>query len=172
MMRSIESARVPVIAAVNGFALGGGLELALACDLIVASRKAKLGTPEVKLGVIPGFGGTQRLVHRCGIGHARWLVYSAEMIGAEKAHTWGLVDEVVEPEEVKSRAQALAQTIASRGPLAVQGAKRLIRESQDEQLVAGLKMEVDMFCSVFDSEDREEGVSAFFEKREAQWKSS
>ena len=166
-MRSIESARFPVIAAVNGFALGGGLELALACDLIVASSAAKVGQPEVNLGIIPGFGGTQRLVQRCGVGAARRLCYTGELIGAQEALTLGIVDAVVEPTDLMPRARAWAEMIGAKAPLAVAAAKRVINDAGERELLAGLRGEVDAFLSLFGSADREEGMLAFLQKRKA-----
>jgi enoyl-CoA hydratase len=169
-MRTIESAPFPVIAAVNGYALGGGLELALACDLIVASAKAKIGQPEVNLGIIPGFGGTQRLIQRCGVGPARRLCYTGAIIEAEEALRLGIVDTVVEPSEVLSAARTLAETIATRGPCAVRGVKRVIRESQEQVLLSGLRREAEEFLSLFQTSDREEGMQAFLQKRGAAFK--
>jgi enoyl-CoA hydratase len=166
-MRMIESFEVPVIAAVNGFALGGGLELALACDLIVCSESAKLGQPEVNLGIIPGFGGTQRLIQRCGIGAARRLCYTGELISAEEARTIGLADKVVPDAELMAEAKKLAGTIASKAPLAVKGAKRVINQAHESLLLSGLRLEVEEFLRLFQTRDREEGMDAFIEKRAA-----
>lgn len=168
-MRAIETARVPVIACVNGFALGGGMELALACDLIVAAKTARFGQPEVNLGIIPGFGGTQRLIHRCGLGTARRLVYTGELIGAEEAARLGVVDVLAEPADLAETTRATAQLIASKGPLAVQAAKKVLRQSQDTVLSAGLRLEVDAFLQLFASADREEGMQAFIQKRQPQF---
>lgn len=168
-MRTVECSRVPVIAAVNGYALGGGLELALACDVIIASEKAKLGQPEVNLGIIPGFGGTQRLVQRSGIGAARRLIYSGEIIGAAEAYALGLVDKVVPHEAHKEEVKKYAATVASKAPLAVQGAKTVIRQSQEQPLLSGLRLEVEGFLDLFQTSDREEGMRAFLEKREARF---
>ncbi|MCB0333269.1 MAG: enoyl-CoA hydratase/isomerase family protein [Bdellovibrionales bacterium] len=165
VMRSIEQCHVPVIAAVNGFALGGGLELALSCDIILASSKAKLGQPEVNLGIIPGFGGTQRLIYRCGVGTARRLCYTGDILSAEEGARLGIVDQVFEPEALLEQAHAMAQTIASKGPLAVWGAKEVIREAQDGLLCEGLSKEVEKFLELFQSADRKEGMAAFLEKR-------
>lgn len=169
-MRGLELLDIPVIAAVNGFALGGGMELALACDIIFASSKAKFGQPEVNLGIIPGFGGTQRLVARCGVGTARRLVYSGELITAEEARTIGVVDKVCEPEKLLEEVRAYAATIAAKAPLAVRGAKRVLRQSQEGALNAGLRLEVEEFLRLFASADREEGMSAFLQKREAKFR--
>jgi enoyl-CoA hydratase len=170
-MRELETARVPVIAAVNGFALGGGLELALACDLIIAASTAKVGQPEVNLGIIPGFGGTQRLLERCGIGVARRLVLTGEIIGAAEALQLGLVDKVVEPQELLLAARAWGELIASKGPLAVAEGKRVIRSAYEQLLTAGLKNEVESFLNLFATQDRVEGMSAFLQKRAPEFKS-
>lgn len=168
-MRALELAPVPIIAAVNGYALGGGLELALACDIIVASRSARLGQPEVNLGVIPGFGGTQRLIQRCGVGAARRLCYTGELITADEGFAIGLVDRVVEGAELKAAVSSMANLIAQKAPLAVQKAKSVIRQSQEGLLNAGLRLEVEGFLDLFRTEDRAEGMGAFLQKREAKW---
>ena len=169
-MRRIENARVPVIAAVNGFALGGGLELALACDIILASSKAKLGQPEVNLGIIPGFGGTQRLIQRCGIGTARRLVFTGDLIEAEEGKIMGIIDKVCEPTALLDEARKMAHTIARKAPLAVSRAKQLMRDSQQAALLSGLRMEIEAFLQLFASADREEGMAAFLEKREPKFR--
>lgn len=163
---AIEALKLPVIAAVNGFALGGGCELALACDFIYASEKAKLGQPEVKLGVIPGFGGTQRLTRRVGIGAARELVYTGGMIGAEEALRIGLVNKVFPPDELLAGARKTADTIASMGPLAVAEAKRTIRDGADRLLPEANALEVEAFAGLFSSSDQKEGMDAFLSKRD------
>lgn len=163
--RLIEAFPTPVIAAVNGFALGGGMELALACDLIIAADTAKLGQPEVNLGILPGFGGTQRLIHRCGVGTARRLCYTGELLSAEEARLVGAVDKVVPAANLLEEARNWAKLIASKAPLAVRGTKRVIRTSQETALLSGLRLEVEEFLSLFSSADREEGMSAFLEKR-------
>lgn len=165
VMRTIERCRVPVIAAVNGFALGGGLELALACDLIICAESAKLGQPEVNLGIIPGFGGTQRLLQRCGVGLAKRLCYTAELVTAEEAKLLGLVDKVVSDERLLDEAKEWGRSIAAKAPLAVEGAKRVITTAQQTALLAGLRLEVEEFCRLFDSADRSEGMEAFLQKR-------
>src|SRR5690606_12249885 len=139
--------------------LGGGMELALACDVIVASRSAKFGQPEVNLGIIPGFGGTQRLIQRCGIGTARRLVLSGEIISAEEAFGMGLVDKLADPAEFDSTVAQCAALIASKAPLSVQGAKTVLRQSQEQQLLAGLRIEVETFQQLFATLDREEGMT-------------
>jgi enoyl-CoA hydratase len=162
----IEALAFPSIAAVNGFALGGGCELALACDFAYASEKAKLGQPEVKLGVIPGFGGTQRLARRVGAARARELIYTGGMIGAEEALRIGLVNAVFAPEALMAETRKAAATIASMGPLAVAGAKRVILEGADSPLYEANAREVDAFAHCFDTADQREGMAAFLDKRE------
>jgi enoyl-CoA hydratase len=164
-MRAIETCAVPVIAAVHGFALGGGLELALSCDLILCSESAKLGQPEVNLGIIPGFGGTQRLIHRCGVGQARRLCYGGELLGADEARAIGLADKVFPDATFDQEVSAMAELIASKAPLAVQGAKRVINSSQNTSLLSGLRLEVEEFLRLFGTADREEGMDAFMQKR-------
>jgi enoyl-CoA hydratase len=166
-MRLIESCRLPVIAAVHGFALGGGLELALACDLIVCSESAKVGQPEVSLGIIPGFGGTQRLIQRCGIGQARRLCYSGELISGQEAFNIGIADKVIPEAAFDEQVNAFADLIASKAPLAVQGVKRVINRSQEAIMLAGLRHEVEEFLKLFATADREEGMDAFMQKRKA-----
>lgn len=162
---AIESLPVPVIAAVNGFALGGGLELALCADFIYASAKAKLGFPEVGLGVIPGFGGTHRLATRVGIARAREMIYTGRVITAAEAAAWGLANAVTEPDALLPTVQALATTIASKSPLGVAEAKRAMRISQGLPLERALVMEQELFAGLFATEDQKEGMAAFLEKR-------
>lgn len=164
-MFSLEQCSVPVIAAVNGYALGGGLELALACDLIIASSKAQCGQPEVNLGIIPGFGGTPRLMKRAGVGVARRLIYSGDIIKSDVALQYGIFDEVVEPEKLIEHAKELAKRIASKGPLAVKSAKKVMRDIFEPELSIGLKKEVDAFVELFKTSDRAEGMKAFLQKR-------
>jgi len=166
-MRSIERFEKPVIAAVDGYALGGGLELALACDLIIASSRSKLGQPEVNLGIIPGFGGTQRLLLRCGVGTARRLVFSGEIIGAKEALSLGVVDKVFEDDDFQAELNRYTELLAARAPLALQAAKRVLSNAQENLLLSGLRMEVEAFLKLFATVDREEGMAAFLEKREA-----
>ncbi|MBI3074120.1 MAG: enoyl-CoA hydratase/isomerase family protein [Deltaproteobacteria bacterium] len=166
---AIERLRVPVVAAVNGFALGGGCELALACDFIYASDRAKFGQPEVALGVIPGFGGTQRLARRVGIGRAREMVLLGAPIDATKALAWGLVNEVVPAGELLPRVQGVAKAIASKGPLAVAAAKRIMHAGADVPLAVAHEMERQAFAVLFDSKDQKEGMAAFGEKRAPAW---
>jgi enoyl-CoA hydratase len=166
-MRLIETCEVPVIAAVNGFALGGGLELALACDIIVCCESAKLGQPEVNLGIIPGFGGTQRLLQRCGIGATRRLCYTGDLIGADEARVIGLADKVVPDAQLNEEVKKMATTIASKAPLAVKSVKKIINEAHQSLLLSGLRLEVEEFLKLFGTADREEGMTAFLQKRPA-----
>jgi enoyl-CoA hydratase len=160
----IEGAPFPVIAAVNGFALGGGCELALACDFIFAADNAKLGQPEVNLGVIPGFGGTQRLARRVGVGKARELVYTGDMISAEQALAIGLVNAVFPAADLLAKAEETAQKIAAKGPLAVASAKRAILLGTEIALNAATQLEIEAFAVLFGSEDQKTGMKAFLEK--------
>jgi enoyl-CoA hydratase len=166
----LEELEIPTIAAVNGFALGGGCELALACDWIYASSKARLGQPETKLGLIPGFGGTSRFVRSVGLAWAKELVLVAEPIGAEEAMRIGLVNRVFEPEALLEAALAAAQAVAERGPIAVRIAKRVMQQGQDADVRTAHALEQQAFGLVFASEDRVEGTTAFVEKREAGFK--
>jgi enoyl-CoA hydratase len=166
----LEGLRFPVIAAVNGFALGGGCELALACDFIYASSKAKFGQPEVNLGIIPGFGGTQRLPRRVGSAMARELIYSGKMIDAAEALRIGLVNAVFDPDALLAAARKTAEEIAAKGPLAVATAKRLIWEGVDLPLPQGNELERDAFGECFGTEDQTEGMTAFLEKRAPSFK--
>lgn len=167
---SLEELACPVIAAVNGFALGGGCELALACDFIVASDKAKFGQPEVKLGVIPGYGGTQRLTRRVGPALARELIFTGRMLLSEEALRVGLVTAVVPRRELMDRALESARLIAAAGPQAVAAAKRVMRQSEGQSIAAGLGLEAQAFAACFAGGDQREGMAAFLEKREPAFK--
>lgn len=162
---SIEALPIPAIAMVQGFALGGGCELALACDFIYASEKAKLGQPEVKLGVIPGFGGTQRLMRRVGAAKARELVYTGEILGAEEALRIGLVNAVFSAAELSAKTRATAASIAERGPFALAQAKRVMLEGEGMPLGAACALEAQAFARCFTTADQKEGMAAFLEKR-------
>jgi len=165
----IEEAPFPVIAAVNGFALGGGCELALACDFIYASDNAKFGQPEVNLGVIPGFGGTQRLARRVGIGPARELIYTGEIIGADKALAIGLANAVLAKDELLPRVQKLATDIAGKAPLAVAQAKRAMLRGALGDMTAANELEAQAFAMLFGTADQKEGMKAFVEKRKPEY---
>lgn len=167
-LRSLENLDKPVIAAVNGFALGGGLELALACDFRVSSSKAKFGQPEVNLGVIPGYAATQRLPRLIGLGNALFILLTGEMIGAEEALRMGLVQKVVEPEELMPTVLGLAKTIASKGPKAVKLVKSVSRRGFLMDFEAGCALESETFGSLFENEAAE-GMRAFLEKRPPKW---
>ena len=162
---SIERLPFPVIAAVNGFALGGGCELALACDFIYTSNKARFGQPEVNLGIIPGFGGTQRLPRRVGSAIARELIYTGTMIDAAEALRIGLVNAVFEPDALLAAASETAAEISSKGPIAVASAKRLILNGMDASLPEANELEQAAFGECFGTEDQSEGMGAFLEKR-------
>ncbi len=164
---AVERCPKAVIAAVNGYCLGGGMELALACDFRVASTTARFGQPEVNLGIIPGGGGTQRLPRIVGLGAALKLVLTGDMIDAAEALRLGLVEEVVEPGALLDRALALAEMIATRSPVAVAAAKEATRAALSLPLDDGLKLETALFQVCFASADRAEGVRAFLEKRSA-----
>lgn len=167
VMLGIEKMSKPVIAAVNGYALGGGLELALACDLIYASENAKLGFPEVTLGIMPGFGGTQNLARLIGPSRAKELVFSGRMIGAQKALAWGVVNEVLPQAELAAKVQELARDIAKNGSLAVGYAKNAIVNGVNMTKEDGFRYESSLFGVLFATEDQKEGMGAFVEKRKA-----
>lgn len=167
---AIEALPYPVIAAVNGFALGGGCELALACDFIYASENAKFGLPEVKLGIIPGFGGTQRLPRRVGAARAAELVFTGGMIDAAEALRLGLVNKVVTADELLEAARSVARTIATNGPLAVAEAKRVMREGAGRPLGEANAREIEGFGRCFGTHDQREGMSAFLARRAASFK--
>ena len=170
VMESIENITKPVIAAINGFALGGGNELSMACDIRIASENAKFGQPEVNLGIIPGYGGTQRLPRLVGKGMAKKLIYSAEMIDAAEAYRIGLVDEVVPAEELMDAAEKLARTIMSKAPISIKMAKVAINNGMNCDLKTGVQFEAEAYTSTFVSEDRIEGMTAFLQKRKAEFK--
>ncbi len=162
---ALESLPIPVIAAVNGFALGGGCELALACDFIYASDNAKFGQPEVKLGVIPGFGGTQRLARRVGIARARELIYTGAVIDAVEAQRIGLANRVVPQAELLDVVRGVATTITQMGSLAIAEAKRVLRDGEGRSLREANALEIDGFAGCFETEDQKEGMAAFLQKR-------
>lgn len=165
LFRRIENLPAPVLAAVNGFALGGGLELALSCDFIVAAENAKFGLPEVSLGLIPGFGGTVRLSRVIGLAKARQLIYTGDMLSSAEAFELGLAVKVVKPEELMSVCLGIASTIATRGPVAVAQAKKSVNATFDLDIDQAMKLEAKCFAELFKTADVKEGTSAFIEKR-------
>ncbi len=170
MVAYIEKMRKPVIAAVNGYALGGGLELALACDFIYASEKAKLGLPEVTLGVMPGFGGTQNLPRLVGPNKAKELIFSGKTLSAGQAKEWGIVNEVFPAEELRTKVTEIAQAIARNGMLGVASAKDAIVNGLNMTKEDGLRYESSLFATLFATEDQKEGMQAFIAKRKAGFK--
>ena len=168
----LDRSPVPTIAAINGFALGGGCEVALACDIRIAAENALLGFPEVSLGILPGMGGTQRLPRLVGPGVAKELIFSARRIKAEEAREINLVNRVVPEGEALNAARELAAQIAANGPLAIRMAKAAANRSLDVDLISGLEYEADQFGLLFSTEDAREGMGAFVEKRKAQFKGS
>jgi enoyl-CoA hydratase len=156
----------PTIAAINGFALGGGCELALACDLRYAARSAKLGQPEINLGIIPGWGGTQRLARVCGLGFAKELILTGRLVDAEEAERRGLVNAVYEDGELREKVLEVARALASKSPLALAHAKEAVNLALQGSHEAGLNQEASFFAMLFSSEDQKEGMAAFVEKRE------
>jgi enoyl-CoA hydratase/carnithine racemase len=168
--RRLESSRLPVVAAVNGFALGGGCEIALACDLRICSANARFGQPEIKLGLIPGWGGTQRLPRLVGRGRALEMLLTGEQVDSARALAWGLVTRVVPPADLRQEALVLAGLLAERPPLAVAAIKRAVHRGLDGPLEDGLRREREEFDRVLGSEDAREGLSAFLEKRPPTWR--
>ena len=166
----IRKIKKPIIAAVSGFALGGGCELAMTCDIILASESAKFGQPEITIGVIPGAGGTQRLTRAIGKYKAMEMVLTGSMITAEEAKQWGLVVKVVPNEYLVEEAKNLAKVIASKPPVAVRLAKEAVLKSFDTTIEGGLEFERKNFYMLFASEDQKEGMKAFVEKRKPEWK--
>jgi len=189
VLDKIEHFPVPVIAAVNGFALGGGTEVAAACDIRIASKNAKFGQPEVNLGVIPGFGGTQRLARLVGLGDAKYLIFTGKIIGAQQGHDIGLIQEIVPDDNRKdsdtesdkvnqiqkyravvSRAVDIAEEISTKGPIAIKKAKSIINKGMDGTLDNGQRLERKGFSELFSTEDQKEGMKAFIEKRKPEFK--
>lgn len=165
LMKTIQNFPKPVIAAVNGFALGGGCELALACDIRLASEKAKFGQPEVNLGIIPGYGGTQRLPRLVGKGKAMQLILTGEIISAQEAHRIGLADEVYPHDELMEKALKMAKTICSKAPIAICLAKESVNRGLETTLTAGCDLEKANFAQLCGTGDKNEGMEAFLEKR-------
>lgn len=165
VFRKIETIEKPVIAAVNGFALGGGCEISMACDFRIASTKAKFGQPEVGLGITPGFGGTQRLARHVGLGMAKELIYTARVIDAQEAYRIGLVNKVVEPEELLPEANKIANEILKNAPIAVSLCKQAINRGMQVDMDTAIAFEAEVFGECFSTEDQTEGMTAFVEKR-------
>lgn len=166
LMDYVENIRQPVIAAVNGFALGGGCELAMSCDIRIASEKAKFGQPEVNLGIIPGFGGTQRLPRLVGKGMAKYLIMTGEHIPAQEALRIGLVQKVVSPDELMGEAERVAKLILSKAPVAIRMSKCAVNVAEDTDMRSGIAYEAEAYTTCFQTADRTEGMSAFLEKRD------
>jgi len=164
----LEGMGKPVIAAITGFALGGGCELALACDIRIAGESTQFGQPEVNLGLIPGFGGTQRLSRLIGVAKAKEMILTGKIIDAKEAESIGLVNGVVKDEELMIAAEEMAQVIAQKAPIAVKMAKKLINENQE--IIKGLEKEIEFFARCFATQDRLEGINAFLEKRKPKFK--
>ena len=160
---------IPVIAAINGYALGGGMELAMACDIRLASTKAKLGQPEVNLGLIPGYAGTQRLPRLVGMGNALYILMSGDMFSAEQAFQWGLVQKIVEPENLLEEAIKIAKIIASKGKNAVALVKKVARDGIEMNFNEAQELEAKEFGKLFNTNETKEGISAFLEKRKPNW---
>lgn len=170
VFRKIEKLEKPTIAAINGFALGGGCELAMSCDIRLASEKAKLGQPEVGLGIIPGYSGTQRMSRIVGKAKACELILSGGQISAAEALAIGLVNRVVPPETLMDEAIALAEKIAANAPVAVRYANKAIKEGLETSLEDGIRLENELFSKCFATEDQKEGMEAFLSKRKAEFK--
>ncbi len=170
VFRKIETLSIPVIAAVNGFALGGGCELAMACDIRVASEKAKFGQPEVGLGITPGFSGTQRLPRIVGAGKAKELIFTGEIISAKEAEHIGLVNYVTDPEELMTKCMEIAGKIASKAPIAVKYSKMAINLAADCDTDSGIAAETELFSECFRTEDQKNGMSAFLKKEKTEFK--
>jgi enoyl-CoA hydratase len=166
VFRKLENMGKPVIAALNGFALGGGCELSMACDIRIASSKVKFGQPEVGLGITPGFGGTQRLSRLVGEGMAKELIFSGKMIGAQEALRIGLVNRIVEPEQLMDEVKTLANTIADQAPIAVKLCKAAINRGMQCDIDTGIAYETEVFGQCFSTSDQKEGMAAFIEKRD------
>lgn len=168
VFRKLETLPIPVIAAVNGFALGGGCELAMSCDIRICSENAVFGQPEVGLGITPGFGGTQRLVRLVGVGMAKQMIYSARNIKAEEAYRIGLVNNVYPAEELMEQAEKLAAMIAKNAPIAVRNCKKAINDGLQVDMDQAIAIEEQLFGDCFESYDQKEGMTAFLEKRKVE----
>ena len=170
VIAQLQELAIPVIAAVNGFALGGGCELALACDFIYASMDAKFGLPEINLGIIPGFGGTQRLARLIGKNLSKEMIFTGKMITAAEAEKIGLVNQVFSPNDLMEGVVKTAGIIAEKGKVSLRAAKQVVNSGMDTDLATGCKMEIDAFALCVASEDAKEGTTAFLEKRKALFK--
>ncbi len=170
LFRKIEIMEKPVIAAINGFALGGGCELAMSCDIRIAGEKAKMGQPEVGLGIIPGFGGTQRLARIVGTAKAKELIYTGKTISADEAEKIGLVNKVVPQDELRDEVLKLAQKIVSSAQMAVRYSKTAINRGIETDIETGLAIEKDLFGLCFATQDQKEGMTAFIEKKKPEFK--
>ncbi len=160
----------PVIAMINGYALGGGCELALACDFIFASDISEIGLPEINRGLMPGWGGTQRLPRRIGVPLAKWMIFTGEALSGAKAKEFGLVDEVVSKEELDHIVSSFAESLATKAPLGLKKVKEAITKGMNTDLQSGLKIEQEALGFLLQTEDFQEGIAAFMEKREPKWK--
>ena len=165
----IANSAKPVIAMINGFCLGGGLEIAMACDLRTASTNSKLGQPEINIGIIPGAGGTQRLTRLVGEGRAMELILTGNMISAEKAESWGLVNLVTDEEQLEDQTMKIANQIAEKSPFAIERAKKSVKLVANNTMEKGLKIEQELFVECFKSNDGKEGIKAFIEKRKPEF---
>jgi enoyl-CoA hydratase len=170
IMNLLSNMNIPTIAAINGYAIGGGLELALACDIRVASEKAIFSQPETSLGIIPGFGGTQRLPRVIGKGRASYMIFTGEKIDANTALKWGLVDFVESEEEYLNRANKIARDILNKSLYAIMKAKEAIQRGEHMSLQEAVRIETDIFAQTFSFRDQKEGMKAFIEKRKPSWK--
>lgn len=164
-MRNLETLPIPVVGALNGFTLGGGLELALACDLRIASEKAKLAFPETGLGIMPGSGGTQRIARLCGPGVAKDLIFTGRFIAADEALTLGIVNKVVPHDQLKDEVETYTDMICSKAPIGTRAAKQAISRGLQCDIDTGINIEIDNFCQCFTTEDQKNGMKAFLEKR-------
>ena len=160
---------IPTIASIDGFALGGGAEIALSCDIRIATVRSKLGTPEINLGLIPGGGGTQRLARLLGYGKALEMVLTGDMVDASEAHRIGLVNHLCAPDELDAMTMALAQNLGSKSPHTIKAAKRAVRAALERPLAEGIEYERAEFCALFDTEDKEIGVNAFLARERPKW---
>ena len=170
LFNAVDSFPKPVIAMVNGYCLGGGCELALACDIRIASDTASFGQPEINLGIIPGGGGTQRLTRLVGEGKAMEMILTGEIVSAQEAFRFGMVNQVVPPAQLEAKTMEVANRIAEKSPIALRLAKEAVKAASRSNLDEGLRREVDLFALCFSSADKDEGVSAFLEKRKADFK--